>query len=208
MMRSVHPSFTFHNCPQGCLSNAKPTRQRHRVAITPTVWNVTVPNLINLILSKFGSSDRASVCGIHSLSSCILAILRLRSKPQMRRINATPIVSPRAVVAYAQSIWYWAKENTPCRPIRQNHSAASTTTANLSVAIGSQCPGPEPARIGDQNSGEESIQECFIEALRSKVFLRNLMHLLVFPRLGYWPSGDFIFNITAPSSSMKIFLVP
>jgi len=84
-------------------------------------------------------------------------IIAFGAKEKMRRIAATPVISARAVVKYAQSFWYWATVDKPGNSVSHNVRPASCKTDG---AVTTACTrSPKPARFGNFYLREESSKQ-------------------------------------------------
>lgn len=135
-----------------------------------------------------------SVISFPALLNRVHLVLLGGSKPKMGRIDASSVVTSRAVVKDMESFWNGTVMHNPRGLVGANRfSAFSAFAADETVPIGTGASRPQPAGISLLDFGPKSLWKVFRQALRSKVLQGNLDHSSVLCAVGLQARRAFSF---------------
>jgi hypothetical protein len=149
--RYMRPPETINNARNLVLSNTKLVRNPHLSLAT----FVTPTDLYDFFGDEFVHTMGFSA-STSSFSAGISIIVRNRSKPEMRRVNARSIISIGTVMQDAHSFWNCAVMDKPGYDVCADCFSTSPAVHDLSVAPFISISSPDPAGVCNANMFPES----------------------------------------------------
>lgn len=167
-------------------SRQRPARQAVIFPIVSRLFNLIPSKLVKAVVLSGGNSPLHS-----SFFNLVTAVVGVRTKPKMCRINARRII---ASVKNASSFWNWTYVQNPRRDVCKNWHGRIKTFVELAVSrpVLGTSPKPAPKVIRQyKNLVEKPFNYGCGKTLLLKVLRSNFVHRLVVARLGLLARPSF-----------------